>query len=96
MPVAVAVFSLSILMPLSGLAAGPAPSGHAPGASSASTCPRTTSYLAANTDAYRGQPLLPRKLTELPPATAYMAVYRHVGPCEDPLTMASYRRTRQQ
>ena len=46
-------------------------------------CPRTTSYYA-----YRqGEPLKPRKLTELPPANAYSAVYRHVGHCEVPIVV---------
>lgn len=56
-------------------------------------CPRTTSYLADTHGLYRGAPLAPRKLTELPPATGYMAVYRQVGGCESPLTMADYRKT---
>jgi hypothetical protein len=52
----------------------------------ANSCPTTTSYYA-----YRdGKPLKPRKLTELPPATAYMAVYRHIGRCEAPMTMVEY------
>ena len=54
-------------------------------------CPHTTSYLAEQSGLYQGQPLTPRKLTELPPATTYMAVYRHIGACEEPLTMAEYR-----
>jgi hypothetical protein len=37
---------------------------------------------------------VPKKLTELPPATTYMAVYRHIGACEAPLTMAEYRNPR--
>lgn len=59
-----------------------------------SQCPRTTSFLAGTSGLYRGQPLAPRKLTELPPATAYMAVYRHIGDCEAPLTMVEYRNPR--
>jgi hypothetical protein len=35
--------------------------------------------------------LKPRKLTELPPATTYMAVFRHIDGCEVPLTMVEYR-----
>jgi hypothetical protein len=62
-----------------------------PGASTASHCPRTTSYLADKSGLYRGQPLKPRKLTELPPATTYMAVFRHIDGCEVPLTMVEYR-----
>ena len=57
-------------------------------------CPRTTSYLADESGLYQGKPLAPRKLTELPPATAYMAVYRLVGVCEYPMTMAEYRNPR--
>ena len=40
----------------------------------------------------RGPPLAPKKLTELPPAIGYMAVYRQIGGCEAPLTMVEYRR----
>lgn len=56
-------------------------------------CPRINTYLAENSGAYRGKPLAPRKLGELPPATVYMAVYRRVGGCEAPLTMSAYRNT---
>lgn len=54
-------------------------------------CPRTTSYLAEKVGRYQGQPLTPKKLNELPPAQTYMAVYRHIGGCEAPLTMVEYR-----
>lgn len=95
MRVAAAVSILSVLIPLTAVTAAgegrPASS-----ASSASHCPRTTSYLAEKSGNYRGQPLMPKKLTELPPATAYMAVYRHIGACEAPLTMADYRNPRRQ
>ena len=53
-------------------------------------CPQTARYLAGKVGIYRGQPLTPRKLTELPPATAFMAVYRHIGRCEAPMTMVEY------
>lgn len=59
-----------------------------------SQCPRTTPYLADQAGLYRGQPLTPRKLTELPPAIGYMAVYRRIGGCEAPLTMVEYRNSR--
>jgi hypothetical protein len=55
-----------------------------------SDCPKTTSYLADASGLYRGPRLRPRKLTELPPGTAYMAVYRRIGRCEAPLTMSDY------
>jgi hypothetical protein len=47
------------------------------------TCPQTTSYYAFRS----GEPLKPRKLTELPPANAFAAVYRHIGRCEIPLVV---------
>ena len=33
-------------------------------------------------------------LSQLPPATTFMAVVRHVGTCEVPLTMTEYRNLR--
>ena len=65
-----------------------------PGKPPAANCPHTTSYLADKSGLYQGKPLTPRKLTELPPATTYMAVYRHIGGCEAPLTMVEYRNPR--
>jgi hypothetical protein len=53
-------------------------------------CPHTAAYLAER----NGKPLAPHKLTELPPATTFMAVYRHIGGCDAPLTMADYRSAR--
>jgi hypothetical protein len=57
-------------------------------------CPHTTSYLADRSGLYRGKPLTPRKLTQLPSGTAYMAVFRRIGGCEAPLTMVDYRNPR--
>ena len=51
------------------------------------SCPRTTSHYAWDP----AKPLMPRKLTELPTATTYMAVFRHIGLCEAPMTMVEYR-----
>ena len=65
-----------------------------PGKPPAANCPHTTSYLADKSGPYQGKPLTPRKLTDLPPATTYMAVYRHIGGCEAPLTMVEYRNPR--
>jgi hypothetical protein len=59
---------------------------------SATNCPGAARDFADKADANRRGPLVPRKLNELPPATAYMAVYRHVGRCEAPLTMVNYRK----
>lgn len=51
-------------------------------------CPRAVGYYA-----HRGNETPdPRKLTELPPATGYMAVYRTINGCEEPLTVVDYRR----
>lgn len=58
---------------------------HPPGSAK---CPRTTSYHAWQRD----KAVKPHKLTELPPATTYMAVVRVVNGCEDPLTLIEYRR----
>jgi hypothetical protein len=74
----------------------PAMAADRPPAASASNpaphCSRTTSYLADKGSLYRGAPLAPRKLTELPSAVGYMAVYRQIGGCDAPLTMVEYRR----
>ena len=48
---------------------------------SAPDCPRTTSFYAYTP----GDPVTPRKLTELPPANMYAAVLRHDGRCEIPV-----------
>jgi hypothetical protein len=94
MRVPAALAALLIALPSTAVADPPLQSPQAPDASAASKCPRTTSYLADKSGLYRGQPLKPRKLTELPPATTYMAVYRHIGGCDVPLTMAEYRNPR--
>jgi hypothetical protein len=39
----------------------------------------------------RGDRIAPRKLTELPPAIGYMAVYRTINGCEVPMTVVEYR-----
>jgi hypothetical protein len=78
-----------LLFPLI-LAAAPLPAAVASGAAAPAAsdkCQSTAPYYA-----YRdGKPLKPHKLTELPPATAYMAVFRHIGTCEVPMTMTEYR-----
>ena len=94
MRVAAAFSVVSLLVPVTASAAGPIDGTATSGSSSAFHCPRINSYLASKSGLYRGQPLKPRKLTELPPATAYMAVYRHIGGCDAPLTMADYRNPR--
>ena len=85
-----AIFLLSAMsLPLAAHAAPLAP----PTAPN-SKCPRTSTYVADRGGIYRGAPVVPRKLNQLPPATTYMAVYRHIGPCEAPLTMVEYRNPR--
>lgn len=96
MRVAATLLVVCILAPVTASRAGPVEAAHSTASSSAFHCPRTTSYLAERTGVYRDQPLMPKKLTELPPATAYMAVYRHIGGCEAPLTMAGYRNPHRQ
>src|SRR4028118_427574 len=54
-------------------------------------CPRTTSHYAGKDSMYRGEPVAPPKLTELPPAVGFMAVYRTVNGCEVPMTIVEYR-----
>lgn len=54
-------------------------------------CQRTTSHYATNGSMFRGDRIGPKKLTELPPAIGYMAVYRTVNGCEVPMTMIEYR-----
>jgi len=101
MRVSAGLFALTICMPA--MAADIGNNGHiqfysedtgAPVATPTEHCPRTTGYFADSKDMYRGHKLVPRKLTELPPATTYMAVYRHIGDCEAPLTMTEYRNPR--
>ena len=55
-------------------------------------CRKTTSYRADLGTAWRGESPPPRKLTELPPAESYKAVYRTVNGCEEPMTVAEYQR----
>jgi hypothetical protein len=55
-------------------------------------CRKTTSYRADLGSAWRGDPVAPRKLNELPPAESYKAVYRTVNGCEEPMTVAEYQR----
>jgi len=71
------------------VAAGPLQSNSQP-----ANCRRTTSYLADQSGMYQGKPIAPKKLTELPKATGYMAVLRRINGCEAPLTMVEYRNPR--
>lgn len=53
-------------------------------------CPPTAAQIVAK-KIEDGRPPAFHKLTELPPATTYMAVERHIGGCEAPMTMVEYR-----
>ena len=91
MRVPLALLALALSVPA---AAGPVSVSQVkatPDTNSAPVCRHTTNYLAGESSLYRGKPLAPRKLTELPPATTYMAVYRRIDGCEAPLTMVEYR-----
>lgn len=81
-----ALLAAALVVPTAGVAA--------PVAQQRQDCPRTTSHLAEKSGVHRGGPMTPKKLNELPPATAYMGVYRQIGGCEAPLTMADYRNPR--
>ena len=67
------------------LAASAAPAGDMPvvnpNASQPANCPATSRYEAAR----RGGALKPQKLTQLPDADVYKAVYRRVGGCQAPI-----------
>ena len=90
-----AAFVLSALA-IPAMGAGPVnvQSAHGPAAKPASECMPTTAHVAEQRGIFREPRLTPRKLTELPPAPTYMAVFRHIGGCEAPLTMVEYRNPR--
>lgn len=95
MRVAAALSVVLVLAPVTASGARSIEGARDTGLSSASHCrPRIDASPAESVGVYGNHPLTPKKLTELPPATAYMAVYRHVAGCEAPLTMADYRNPR--
>ncbi len=61
-----------------------------PKASIGANCQRTTSHYADKASKYRGDQIAPKKLTDLPPAIGFMAVYRKVNGCDAPMTMVEY------
>ena len=89
-PAALVVLALGVPVPALAASIGPI----APGKQANTNCARTGSYLADTSGVYRGAPLAPKKLNQLPPGTTYMAVYRRIGGCEAPLTMVEYRNPR--
>ena len=54
-------------------------------------CRNTRTHFARGVSEWTGDRVQPRKLDELPGATAYMAAYRTINGCEVPLTVADYR-----
>jgi hypothetical protein len=55
-----------------------------PNAGQPTNCPATSRYEASRR---RGETLNPRKLTELPDADMYKAVYRRIGGCQAPIVV---------
>lgn len=92
------VLALPLLVPAATSAQTPAPAIQSPQnnaramAATNSNCRKPTSYHAEIGSAWRGDPVTPRKLAELPPAESYKAVYRTVNGCEEPMTVAEYQR----
>jgi len=101
MRLAVILFALAVSVPAA--SAGPAPAEPntpavqlppAPNpinSQKAGNCPRRVSHYAGKGSTFRGAPLDPKKLAELPPAVGFMAVVRTVNGCDVPLTMIEYR-----
>ena len=77
---------MSLLLAI--LAASAAPAGDMPvvnpNAAQPANCPATSRYEASKR---RGDKLTPRKLTELPDADMYKAVYRRIGGCQAPIVV---------
>ena len=92
------VLALPLLVPAATSAQTSAPAVESPQntaraiASTGSNCRKTTSYRAEGSLAWRDEPVTPKRLTELPPAESYKAVYRTVNGCEEPMTVAEYQR----
>ena len=84
------VAAVALIAPASA-AAPPAPSGAAPATLQAKPECRTSAVHQAS-PFNRADPVRPRKLGELPPATGYKAVYRTVDGCEVPMTVVEYQR----
>jgi hypothetical protein len=83
------ILAVAALLPATSAAKPPVPQPAMPRALNAfgpmrSDCKQTTSHYAWD----RSQPQKPRKLTELPDANAYAAVYRRVNGCEEPLVVS--------
>jgi len=57
----------------------------APAQSKLPNCPTTSSYLTGSGSLYRGKPLTPRRLTELPDGNLYLTAYLRIDGCEAPI-----------
>lgn len=91
-PTAFVILASNLPAPLPAASIAPIPPAAFHG--EAASCRHTGSYLANAAGIYRGPRLEPRKLNQLPPGSTYMAVYRRIGGCEEPLTMVEYRTLR--
>ena len=69
-----------LLLAMAALAAAPLPTGLK---SDPSICPKTTSHVARGSE----RSLQPQRLTDLPDANVYSAVYRRVDGCEVPIVV---------
>ena len=91
MRVPVIILALAISAPAASAGQAPAPAVERPSPLKTSNCRRPVGHHAGKGSLNRSQPLTPKKLTELPPAIGYMAVYRTVNGCEVPMTIVEYR-----
>jgi hypothetical protein len=86
MRVTLALLALAVSVPA--VAGGPAVPLKKAIADPPPVCRRTTPSVAGASSIYRGKPLTPQELTELPPANFYVAVLRHdANGCEDPIVV---------
>ena len=69
-PVAIVFGAAALAQP----AAAPVSPGQPPGPIAGSLCPEASQHLANQVGTWRGQPLQPRKLGELPPAESFAAM----------------------
>ncbi|HUE79907.1 MAG TPA: hypothetical protein VMN38_09785 [Sphingomicrobium sp.] len=96
MRVAAILLALTLSAPAALVGPAPAPAVEKPDSTAANNCHRTARHNAGKGSMYRGNPVVPRKLAELPPAIGYKAVYRTVNGCEVPMTIVEYQTGRSQ
>jgi hypothetical protein len=75
--------ALIATLPSAALAVSVPDGSRKPVASDRERCPQTTHYYTWQRD----KPVRPQRLTQLPDANAYAAVYRRVAGCEIPLVV---------